>query len=256
MSIDMSLEGKVAIVTGGTSGIGKAIATGLAEAGADVIPTSRSIDKVKETVGIIRQMGRKSLEIPTDVTKPEDVAELVKKVLQEYGKIDILVNSAGMTVQKLVKDLSLEEWDEVLNLNLKAAFICCKMVGDVMIGQGSGKIINIASIAGQVALGGAAPYCASKGGLIQLTKVFAVEWARYNIYVNAIAPGYIRTPLNEEYLYDGGPLYKKIINRVPLKRLGRVEDLQGVAVFLASEASNYITGQVIFVDGGMLAYGI
>ncbi|HHW04073.1 MAG TPA: 3-oxoacyl-ACP reductase FabG [Thermoanaerobacterales bacterium] len=256
MSIDMALEGKVAIVTGGTSGIGKAIAVGLAEAGADVIPTSRSIDKVKETVDMIRQMGRKSLEIPTDVTKPEDVAELVKKVLQEYGKIDILVNSAGMTVQKLVKDLSLEEWDEVINLNLRGAFVCCKFVGDAMISQGSGKIINIASIGGQVAIGGAAPYCASKGGLIQLTKVLAVEWSKYHIYVNAIAPGYIRTPLNEQYLNEEGKLYKKIIGRVPLKRLGNADDLKGLAVFLASQASNYITGQVIYVDGGMLAFGI
>ncbi|HHW04069.1 MAG TPA: glucose 1-dehydrogenase [Thermoanaerobacterales bacterium] len=256
MSVNFSLEDKVAIVTGGTSGIGKAIAIALAEAGANVIPTSRNLEKVTETVSIIEQLGRKSLVISTDVTRPDEVNNLINQVSDKFGKIDILVNNAGMTIKKQIIDLALEEWDKVINLNLRAAFICCKAVGNVMIRQKAGKIINIASIGGQVALVGSAPYCASKGGLIQLTKVLSAEWAKYNIYVNAIGPGYIKTSLNEKFLYEGSELYNKIINRVPINRLGNVEDIQGIAVFLASEASNYITGQVFFVDGGMLAYGV
>ncbi len=251
----MKLNGKVAIVTGGTSGIGKAIALGLAEAGAYVVPVSRTAEKVEETVCEIKRFGLEALGITTDVTQPECVDNLLEVVMEKLGKVDILVNNAGTTIKKPLLDQSLEDWHNVINLNLTAVFTCCKKIGSQMVKQRDGRIINIASLASRFAIINSLPYCASKGGLLQLTRTLSAEWAEYNIRVNAIAPGYFETPMTKGILQNKD-LYNRIISRVPMRRLGEVDELKGVAVFLASDASSYITGEVIYVDGGFAAAGV
>lgn len=251
----MKLNGKVAIVTGGTSGIGEAIAHGLAEAGAYVVPVSRTAEKVEETVCEIKKFGSKALGITADITQPDSVDNLLEVVMEKLGKVDILVNNAGTRIKKPLLDQSLEDWYEVIDLNLTAVFTCCKKIGSQMVKQRDGRIINIASIASRFAIVNALPYCASKGGLLQLTRTLSAEWAEYNIRVNAIAPGYFETPLTKGILQNKD-FYNSIMNRVPMRRVGQIDELQGVAVFLASDASSYITGEVIYVDGGFAAAGV
>jgi len=251
----MKLDGRVAVVTGGTSGIGRAIAHGLAEAGANVVPVSRSPEKVKRTVDEIKQLGVETMELTVDVTNQNDVDKLLQEVLRKFGRVDILVNNAGTTIKKPFLEQSREDWDKIIDLNLSSAFTCCKKIGAQMVKQKSGKIINIASIGSRFALLGSLPYCVSKGGLLQLTRTLSAEWAQYNINVNAIAPAYFETPMTKGIL-ENKELYERIVSRIPMRRLGNVEELKGVAVFLASEASSYITGEVIFVDGGFGAFGV
>lgn len=249
------LTGKVAIVTGGTSGIGYAIATAFAEAGAIVVPTSRTPEKVRATTQEIQRLGAQTLEMAVDVNDPDMVENLAEAVLQKFGKIDILVNNAGTTVKKPVLEQSVEDWHKVINLNLTSVYHCCKSIGTHMIRQNDGRIINIASLASRFGLINSVPYCTSKGGLLQLTRALSAEWAQYNIRVNAIAPGYFMTPMTRGILQNK-ELYERIINRTPMRRLGNVEELRGAAVFLASDASSYVTGEILYVDGGFSAYGV
>lgn len=249
---EMSLTGKTAIVTGASRGLGKAMALGLAEAGADVVLVSRGMPELRAAAQEIGRLGRSALPISADVSNLKDVGAMVERVVSEFGRIDILVNNAGTTVRMPSESFTEEAWDKVIDVNLKGAFFCAQAVGKVMINQSSGKIINIASLLSVIGVPTAVAYAASKGGISQLTKTLAVEWAKYNINVNAIGPGYFRTDLTKP-LQEDKDRSAQILSRIPMRRWGDPDDLKGVVVFLASEASDYITGQTIYVDGGWLA---
>lgn len=249
------LEGKVAIVTGGGSGIGRAIAEGLAEFGANVVICGRRVSKCEEVCHEISQKtGVQALPVRCDVSQKEDVKDLVTRAKDHFGRIDILVNNAGISgKEKPILELEDEEWDSVLNINLRSALLTSKAVVPHMIEQGGGKIINVASIYAFIATRNMAPYCASKGGLIQLTRAMALEWVKYNIQVNALCPGYFETPMNKEFFESeiGKNLIKK---NIPMRRIGNVEELKGIAVFLSSRASSFMTGAFVVIDGGQLLW--
>lgn len=248
----MQLNGRVAVVTGATRGIGYALALGLAEAGADVVAVSRHKEDCEKAVGQIRDLGRRALAVAADVTDLASVQNMVQLTVKQFGQIDILVNNAGTAINKKSEALTPEDWDRVINVNLKGAFFCAQQVGIQMIAQRRGKIINIASVLGLVGESFVLPYLVAKGGLIQMTRGLAVEWAGYNIQVNALCPGYIMTDMNREMLsYE--KIYRHIINKTPVRRLAQERDMIGAAVFMASEASNYMTGSLITVDGGWTA---
>jgi len=251
----MSLEGKTALVTGAGRGIGRAIALSLGAAGANVIAVSRTKEQVDEVVTELKAHGKNALSMKVDVTVKDDLQKMVDKSVETFGGIDILVNNAGVTRKKPAEEVTEEDWDFVINTNLKGMFFCAQAVGRQMIKQNSGSIINIGSVASKVAISNSVAYCASKGGLLQITKVLAVEWTKYNIRVNAVGPAYIETPLLE-FIKDMPELYGKITGRTPMGRLGRVEEVIGAVLYLASDASSYVTGETIFIDGGLLAYGI
>ncbi|WP_059170900.1 SDR family NAD(P)-dependent oxidoreductase [Bacillus sp. FJAT-27445] len=249
------LDGKKAIVTGAGRGIGRALASALAEAGADVAVLSRTVTDLEETAALIHSHGRQSLIIPTDVTKREDALRAVGHVKEEWGKIDILINNAGMNIRSKALDVTDEEWERIMDTNLKSAFMMAQETGKVMKEQDTGgRIISVASVAGHVALRTGVVYAASKAALIQMTKVLALEWGQYNINVNAIGPWYFKTPLTEKLLADPGYV-KDILDVTPLKRIGELPELTGPAVFLASDAGSYVHGQTLFVDGGMTIQG-
>jgi NAD(P)-dependent dehydrogenase (short-subunit alcohol dehydrogenase family) len=255
MSYDkFSLEGKVAIVIGGTSGIGRSIAIGFADAGADVIPTSRREQKVRETVKEIEKRGRRSLVCAVDATHRDEVGKCTEKVVQSFGHIDILVNSAGALWVGPFEEMPDEEYNKVMDTCLGATVLTCQIVGRVMIKQKSGKIINISSMAALWGQPDISPYSASKGGVIQFTRSLAVEWAKYNIQVNDIAPGLFVTPLTEE-IFTEPVMNKRLKEKTPMGRLGDLDELQGAAIFLASSASSFVTGQTIRVDGGLFING-
>jgi len=248
----MSLKGKAGIVTGASRGLGKGIAIGLAQAGADLAVTSRELKIIEKVAEEIKSWGGKVLPLQVDVARKEDIDIMVEKTMGKFGKIDFLFNNAGRITRVPSEDFSEEDWDEELNVNLKGTFLCCQAVGRVMIKQKRGKIVNISSIGSFIGGKNISAYVASKGGVSQLTKSLASDWAKYNIRVNAIGPGYFETDLTEPLRKD--PQRFSAINaRIPLGRWGKPEDLAGIAVFLASDASDYITGQTIFVDGGWLA---
>lgn len=247
-----NLNGKVALVTGSSRGIGRAMALGLAHFGADLVVVSRNYEECEKTAEEIRQMGRKALSVKCDVTKKSEVGELVAGAVKEFGKIDILVNNAGMNIRKLLVDYTEEDWDRVLNTNLKGIFLVGQAVARQMIAQRHGKIINISSILGGIGLPNQCAYASSKGGINQLTRVMALELAPYNINVNAIAPAYINTPMVQAWLSDP-ERYAQIVGNTALGRVGEPEDLIGPVVFLASDASNYLTGHILYVDGGWTA---
>lgn len=247
-----NLAGKSAVVTGGSKGIGLGMAQALAHAGADIVIVSRNLAEGEAAAQQMRDMGRKSIAISCDVTSPAAVEEMVAKAVASFGKIDILLNNAGMNIRKPVVDIAEEDWDKVIDTNLKGIFLVAQAVGKEMIKHKGGKIINIASIMGVVGMPWLASYCSSKGGVVQLTKVLALEWAQYNINVNCIGPAYIRTPMTAGWLNDPERL-KTILASTPLNRLGEIEDLAGPVVFLASDWSNYITGHTLLVDGGWAA---
>lgn len=250
------LAGKVAVVTGGTSGIGRAIALALARAGAAVVPLSRRMEKVEQTAAEIEDLTGKRPPIHTvDVLDYAETKHVFEDVAAACGSLDILVNSAGATLKKPSIELTEEEWDRVVDTNLKALFFSCQAAARVMIAKKAGKIINIASLASYVGLNEVAAYCASKGGVLSLTNALGREWAHYGINVNAIAPGYFRTPLNE-HLLAIKERYDMIISRTPMGRIGSVDELVGAAIYLASPASDFMTGQALIVDGGFLAMGV
>ena len=249
------LSGRTAVVIGGTSGIGRAIACSLAQAGADVVPTSRRPEQVKEAAAEIRALGRRSLEAVSDVGDRHSLSELLKQCLEEFGKVDILVNSAGKTKRTPTVDVSDEEWDDILDTNLTGTLRACQIFGRHMLKNNYGRIVNIASLTSFVALYEVAAYSASKAAVAMLTKSLAVEWAPRGVNVNAIAPGVFRTALNEKLL-DGSERGKEFLLRTPMKRFGKLEELGGAAVFLASDAASFITGEVLVVDGGFLASGV
>ncbi len=250
----LDLSGRVAIITGGSIGLGRQMAEGLAEMGANVALCARKKERCEQAAHELQQLGVKALALGCDVKNPEDVQKLADEVVAEFGRIDILINNAGTSWGAPVEDMKLEDWNKVIETNLTGTFLCSQAVGKVMLQQKRGKIINIASVSG---LGGAPPelpaigYHASKGGVIAFTKDLACKWATHNIQVNAIAPGWFPTHMSNRVLAR----YKDFfLERIPMKRFGTDRDLKGAAVFLASDASDYVTGHVLVVDGGQTAW--
>ena len=248
-----SLKGKSGIVTGGGSGIGKAIATGLVQAGAAIVIAGRDKERLEKTAGEIQKFGGPVNPIQADVSKMRDIKGLVDQTVKKFGKIDFLFNNAGTIRRTPSEDYTEKDWDEVIDINLKGPFFLAQAVAKVMIAQKrKGKIINTASLM-SVQGGKRVPaYAASKGGLSQVTKTMANDWAKYNILVNAIGPGWVKTELTKALQQDK-ERSAEILGRIPLGRWGESEDVVGTAIFLASDASDYITGQTIFVDGGWLS---
>ena len=251
----LPLAGRVAVVTGGTSGIGLALVRGLAEAGADVVPMSRRTEQVDAAAAEVEQRGRRAVRVTGDVSDRASLEAALTRVLGELGTVDILVNCAGITKRRPTLEVSDEEWGSILETNLTGTWRACQVFGRHMLERGYGRIINIASLASFVGLFEVAAYTASKAGVAGLTKALAVEWGRRGINVNAIAPGVYRTALNANLL-DGTERGKEFLLRTPLGRFGKTEELSGACVFLASEGASYINGEVLTVDGGFLASGV
>lgn len=253
--ITFDLTGKVALVVGGTTGIGHAIALEYARWGANVIAVSRRAEKCKEICDEIRAEGVETLEFPMDAQNKDQLVALCDAVVEKFGKIDILVNAAGINRRHNAEDFPMEDFDEVMNINSRSVFLTTQVIGKQMIKQGYGKIINIASMGSFFGLNRVVPYCGSKGAVMQMTKGFAVEWAKHNIQVNAIAPGYFKTELTSG-MHQDPEREMAVLNRNPMKRWGDVNELTGAAIFLATDASSFVTGVTIPVDGGMVAFGV
>lgn len=251
----LELNGKVAVVIGGTSGIGRAIAHGLADAGADVICTSRRTDQVDAAAAEIEGKGRRTLRLASDVSDRASMQSVLDEAVRQFGQVHILVNSAGRTKRAPTLEFSEEDWDGIMDTNLTGTLRSCQIFGRHMLEKGYGRIINIASLSSFVALYEVAAYAASKAAVASLTKSLAVEWSQRGVNVNAIAPGVFRTALNQKLL-DETPRGQEFLTRTPMRRFGKTEELAGVAVFLASDAASYVTGEVIAVDGGFLASGV
>jgi len=249
------LSGKVAVVIGGTSGIGRAIAHGLAQAGADVVPTSRSLEHVAVAAEEIEALGHRTIRVASDVSDRDSLQRLLMETINAFEKVDILVNSAGRTKRAPTIDFSDEDWNAILDTNLTGTLRACQIFGRHMLERQYGRIINIASLSTFVALYEVAAYSASKAAVASLTKSLAVEWASLGVCVNAIAPGVFRTALNEKLL-DETERGREFLLRTPMKRFGKVEELAGAAVFLASDAASFVTGEILTVDGGFLASGV
>lgn len=244
-----NLEGKVAVIIGAGGGIGGAIAQALAGYGADIMAVDRNLESARSNADLITKMGGKAVAYGLDITDIAEIEKMTDTAMVEFGRIDILVNSAGMNIRKAVVDIRQEDWDPVLEVNLKGAVFCCRAAARVMIKQKKGKIINIASISSQLGHPDRCAYAASKGGLVQVTKVMATEWAKYNICVNAISPAAVDTPFIDGLKKNRDSLDREMA-RIPLGRIAIPEDMMGAAVFLSSDASNFITGHNLFIDGG------
>ncbi|HUM05994.1 MAG TPA: SDR family oxidoreductase [Terriglobales bacterium] len=255
MGKTLDLKSRTAVVIGGTSGIGLALARGLAEAGADVIPSGRRADRVEHAAAEIRELGRRSLVSVCDISDRASLEHFRDAVAKEFRAVDILVNCAGTTIKVPTLDLAERDWNRVVDTNLNGTLRACQAFGRQMIERRYGRIINIASLASFAGWYEVAAYAASKSAVVSLTKTLAVEWAKYGVCVNAIAPGVFRTDLNRALL-DGTPRGEELLMRTPMRRFGQVEELIGAAVFLASEAAGFVTGHVLAVDGGFLASGV
>ena len=251
----LELNGKIAVVIGGTSGIGRAIAHGLADAGADVVPTSRRLEQVEAAAAEIEERGRRSIRVASDVSDRDSLKRVLDEAVKAFGKVDILVNSAGRTKRAPTLDFPEDEWNDIMETNLTGTLRACQVFGRHMLEREYGRIINIASLSTFVALHEVAAYCASKAAVASLTKSLAVEWSPRGVCVNAIAPGVFRTALNQKLL-DESDRGREFLLRTPMKRFGKVEELAGAAVFLASDAASFVNGEILTVDGGFLASGV
>jgi len=243
------LTGKVAIVTGTSRGLGQYFARALAKAGADLVITSRKLSSLTEFKKEIESLGKKALPVQLDVLSQDDIENMVQMTINEYGKIDILVNNAGLNIRKPVTEISPQDWDTVLDTNLKGSFFCAQAAAKEMIKRHYGRIINIGSCTCVFGMEGIVPYTASRGGVLQMSRGLAAEWGKYGITVNVLAPGWFETAQNK-LLYENKEWLNYIKSRIPLNRPGEPHDLDGTVIFLASDASEYITGQMILVDGG------
>ena len=243
-----SLQGKKAFVSGASRGLGREMALTLAEAGADVALASRNIEALNKTAALIQKMGREALVCPMDISKLDEIERAVGDALRGFGRIDILINNSGIAGESPVIDMTPEKWDRVMDVNLKGHVFCTKAIGRNMIENKYGKIINIASMVGIIPVIYNSPYAAAKAGLILFTKTLALEWARYNIQVNALCPGYFLTDLNREFFQ--APAGQKVINKIPQRRVADPREIRGLTLLLASDASSFMTGSVIVVDGG------
>lgn len=251
----LDLTGRVAVVVGATSGIGKAIALGLADAGADVVPTGRRAKLAEDAAREVETRGRRSLAMAADVGDADSLQALADAAIERFGKVDILVNAAGRTQRRPTLEVSDAEWNEIMDTNLTGMLRACRVFGRHMIERRYGRIINIGSLTSVVALFEVAAYGASKAGVAALTKSLAVEWAPHGVCVNAILPGVFRTALNEGLL-DGTERGRELLTRTPMRRFGKPEEVAGAAVFLASDAASFVTGHLLAVDGGFLASGV
>jgi len=243
-----SLQGKKAFVSGASRGLGREMALTLAEAGADVALASRNIEALNETAVLIKKMGREALVCPMDISKLDEIETAVSKAIRGLGRIDILINNSGIAGESPVIDMTPEKWDRVMDVNLRGHVFCTKAIGRNMIENKYGKIINIASMVGIIPVIYNSPYAAAKAGLILFTKTLALEWARYNIQVNALCPGYFLTDLNRDFFQTSAG--QKVINKIPVRRVADPREIRGVTLLLASDASSFMTGSVILVDGG------
>ena len=243
------LDGKVAVVTGASRGLGRAIAVALAEAGAHVALAARSRPDLEETARRVERTGARALVAPTDVSIYPAVDALMRTTVETLGRLDIVINNSGVANPKPLADTSPEEWQAVIGVNLTGVFNGCRAAAPYLLGQGSGKVINLASVLGQVGLSGYSVYGASKGGVIAFTRTLGVEWARHNVQVNAIAPGWFVTEMNEE-AFANPRIAERLTRDIPARRTGRLEEIGPLAVFLASAGSDFMTGQTLFLDGG------
>jgi NAD(P)-dependent dehydrogenase (short-subunit alcohol dehydrogenase family) len=248
------LTGKAALVVGGAGGIGHAQALGLADAGADVIVSSRKLEHLEPVAKEIQERGKKSLAVTVEVTQEKSVADMIDSILKEFPRIDILINAHGLAIRKPAESFPIDEWQQVIDINARGTFLCCQAVGRVMIKQRSGKIINLSSVRGRYGLpADYAAYCASKGAVDTLTRTLACEWAKYNVLVNAVAPTIVETDLTRPALAD--PEYaKRMKSRIPLGKWAMPEDIVGATIFFASKASDFITGQILYIDGGVTTW--
>ncbi len=251
---DIRLDGRVALVTGASSGLGYASALALAEAGADLVVAGRSLERLADICRAVEARGRQVLPLTVDVRDLAQVRRMADAAFERFGKIDILVNSAGLNIPQPALEVTEEAWDTIMDTNAKGLFFCCQAVGRYMVMQRFGRIVNIGSTLGLVGMADRAAYCASKGAVSQLTKVLAIEWAPYNVTVNAVAPTFVETPLTRPYFERLPGFREEVLRRIPLGRLGLPEEVAAAVVFLASDAASMITGVTLPVDGGWTAW--
>jgi len=248
------LSNKVAVVTGGAGGIGRALALGLADAGADVVVASRKLEHLELVAKEIQAKGRKALPVSVDVVQEKSVADMLKRIMEEFHHIDILVNAHGLAIRKPADTFPIDEWQQVMDINTRGTFLTCQAIGRVMIKQRSGRIINLSSVRGRYGLpADYAAYCASKGAVDTLTRTLACEWAKYNVLVNAVAPTIVETELTRSALAN--PSYAAMMkSRIPIGRWAMPEDIVGATIFFASKASDFVTGQILYIDGGVTTW--